>query len=126
MELSTPIRDLLAGYYEGFERKKDWESFLSDDFRFTGGDMTHTDPQVGKAAYRVVIQRLSRLYTGMRVSQILVEGDQAFVIANYDYVLPNGKKISGDVGEYWKAKGGKLTELRIFFDTAWFINNSKT
>jgi ketosteroid isomerase-like protein len=107
------------------QKKKDWESVSADDFRFIGGDMTKTTPVVSKAAYIEVIKRFSQMRTSMRVKEMIVDGDNACVIGNYDYVFPNGKSINGDVAEVWKAKDGKLASLTIFFDTFTFNLNSK-
>ena len=35
----------------------------------------------------------------MRVKDQVVDGDRAYVLANYDFSLPNGKKVNGDVVE---------------------------
>ena len=117
--------ELLEIYYKGFAKKKDWESVISDDFKFIGGDMTKTTPIVSKTAYIEVIKRFSQLWTTMRVKEMIVDGNNACVIGNYDYVFPNGKSINGDVAEIWKVKNGKLDSLTIFFDTLTFSTNSK-
>jgi ketosteroid isomerase-like protein len=118
-------KELIEIYYKGFAQKSNWDSVLSDDFKFIGGDMTKTTPVVGKAAYIEVIKRFSQLFTSMRIKQMIVEHDSACVIGNYDYVFPNGKSINGDVAEIWKVKDGKLDSLTIFFDTLTFSVNSK-
>ena len=53
-------KKLLESYYKGFAQKGNWESVLSDDFKFIGGDMTKTTPMIGKAAYVEVINRFSQ------------------------------------------------------------------
>lgn len=113
-------KELLETYYKGFAQKYGWESVISDDFKFVGGDMTNTTPVVGKQAYIEIIKRFSQLFTSMRVKEMFVEDDRACVLANYDYVFPNGKNINGDVAEFWKVKDGKLNSLTIFFDTLTF------
>jgi len=113
-------KELLETYYKGFAQKEGWDSVLSDDFKFVGGDMTKTTPIVGKAAYIEVIKRFSQLFKTMRVKDLIVKDDRACVIGNYDYVFPNGKSINGDVAEIWKVKDGKLDSLMIFFDTYTF------
>jgi len=35
-------KDILETYYKGFAQKQGWESVISDDFKFIGGDMTKT------------------------------------------------------------------------------------
>jgi len=125
MKSSLTTKELLETYYKGFAQKKDWDSVLSDDFKFIGGDMTKTTPLVGKSKYVEVIKRFSQLFTTMRVKEMIVDGDNACVIGNYDYVFPNGKIINGDVAELWKVKNGKLDLLTIFFDTLTFSVNSK-
>jgi len=118
-------KELLETYYNAFAQKQGWEMVISDDFKFIGGDMTKTDPIIGKQAYIDVIKRFSQLFQSMRVKEMIIDGDKACVIGNYDYLFPNGKSINGDVSEIWKAKDGKLVALTIFFDTLTFQVNSK-
>ncbi|MEO6971553.1 MAG: nuclear transport factor 2 family protein [Chthoniobacterales bacterium] len=118
-------KELLDTYYKGFAKKEGWDSVIADDFTFVGGDMTNTTPIVGKQAYIQIIERFSRLFTAMRVKEMIVEGERACVIGNYDYVFPSGTKITGDVAEIWKARDGKLASLTIFFDTDGFKVLSK-
>lgn len=119
------IQELLDTYYEGLARKEGWDGVVAEDFRFVGGDMTKRTPAVGRAAYQQVIQRLSRLYSGLRVVKRFVDGDQAFVLVDYDWTFPQGTNLRGPVAEYWKAEGDKLQELTIFFDTLTFDRLTK-
>lgn len=125
MKKSTSTKDILEIYYRGFAQKQGWDIVIADDFKFVGGDMTKTEPITGKQAYIDIISRFSRLFKAMRVKEMIIDGDKACVIGNYDYVFPNGKSINGDVAEIWRVKDGKLAELTIFFDTLTFQLNSK-
>ena len=116
---------LLETYYKGFAEKTGWDSVISDDFKFVGGDMTKRTPIVGKATYIQIIKRFSQLFTAMRVKEMMVADDRAYVLANYDYVFPGNKAINGDVVELWKVKDGKLDTLTIFFDTLTFERLTK-
>lgn len=53
---------------------------------------TNPSPVVGKQAYIEVIRRFSQRFESMRVQQMIVEGDKASVIGNYDFIFPNGAK----------------------------------
>ena len=118
-------KELLETYYRGLATKAGWELVIADDFEFVGGDMTKTEPTVGKAAYVETIRRFGRLFGSMQVAEMIVEGDRAYVCGRYDYAFPNGVRIAGDVAEIWRVRGGKLAALRIFFDTATFQANLK-
>ena len=48
-------KELLETYYKGFAHKQGWETVISDNFKFIGGDMTKTEPIVGKQAYIDII-----------------------------------------------------------------------
>ena len=117
-------KELLESYYSGFAQKKGWESVVSDDFKFIGGDMTKTSPIIGKTAYIEVINRFSRVFHNMRIKEMIIEGEKACVIGNYDYMFPNGAAMNGDVAEIWTVKNGKLDSLTIFFDTLTFDKNT--
>lgn len=125
MTTSEQTRQLLTAYYKGFAEKSNWEWTLADDFSYTGGEMTGTSPAVGKQAYVEVIKRFSQGFLSMRVQQMIIEGDAAGVIANYDFVFPNGARINGNVAEFWTTKEGKLGSLTIYFDTLTFMKNLK-
>jgi ketosteroid isomerase-like protein len=118
-------KELLDTYYKGFAEKKGWETVISDDFKFVGGDMIKTEPVVGKQAYIDIIRRFSQLFQNMRPKEMIIDGDRACVIENYDYVFQNGQAINGDVASVWKVKDNKLNELRIFFDTLTFQSNTR-
>lgn len=51
------MKELLQIYYKGFADKTNWESVITDDFRYTGGDITKQEPLVGKQAYIEIIKR---------------------------------------------------------------------
>ena len=87
--------------------------------------MTKRDPIVGKEAYVQVIKRFSQLFQSMKAKEMIIQGDKACVIGNYDYLFPNGQKINGNVAEIWTIKNEKLQSLTIYFDTLTFANNSK-
>ena len=118
-------KELLKTYYDGFAIKQGWESVIADDFKFTGGEMVNPNKTFNKQGYIEVIKRFSRLFTAMRVQEMIIDDNNACVIANYDYVFPNGKNITGNVAEIWKAKDGKLDSLTIYFDTLGFQVNTK-
>ena len=125
MENANITRQLLETYYKGFAQKSQWESVVADDFHYVGGDMNNRTPSVGKQAYVDIIKRFSQRFDTMRVKEMIIEGDRACVIGNYDFIFANGKRINADVAEQWTVKNNKLQSLTIYFDTLTFANNSK-
>lgn len=123
--MATTTRQLLDTYYNGFANKANWESVIADDFEYVGGDMKNTQPVIGKQAYVEIIKRFSQRFESMHVKRMVVEGDKASVIGNYNFVFPNGVKINGNVSENWTVKNGKLQSLTLYFDTATFMSNVK-
>jgi ketosteroid isomerase-like protein len=123
--MENSMRELLEYYYKGFANKSNWESVIAEDFQFIGGDMTKSEPIIGKQGYIEVIKRFSQVFKTMRVNKMIIQGDNACVIGNYDYRFPNGQEMNGNVAELWSAKSGKLQSLTIYFDTLTFATNSK-
>ncbi len=123
MENQALTKQLLDNYYKGFAAKSNWEDTIADDFQYVGGNMTATQPVVGKEAYVEIIKRFSERFQSMRVKQMIIEGDKASVIGNYDFQFPNGQKINGNVSENWTVKNGKLQSLTLYFDTLTFMTN---
>jgi ketosteroid isomerase-like protein len=125
MDNQALTRQLLETYYKGFAEKANWEDTIADDFQYVGGDMNNTKPVIGKQAYIEIIKRFSQRFQSMRVIQMIIEGNKASVIGNYDFQFPNGHKINGNVSENWTIKNGKLQSLTLYFDTLTFMTNSK-
>ena len=123
--MEKSMQQLLETYYKGFAEKSNWDSVIADDFQYTGGDMTKTEPLIGKQAYIEVIKRFSQVFTAMHVKEMIIQGDNACVIGNYDLRFPNGQEFNCNVAELWTAKNGKLQSLTIYFDTLTFANNAK-
>src|SRR4029078_4859037 len=119
------MKELLEIYYKGFAEKANWENVIADDFQYVGGDMTKTEPLVGKQAYIEVIKRFSQMFTSMQVKEMIIQGNNACVIGNYDFKFPIGQELNGNVAEIWTAKNDKLQSLTIYFDTLTFANNTK-
>lgn len=101
------------------------ESVIADDFQYIGGDITKQEPLTGKQGYIEVIKRFSQVFTAMRVKEMIIQGESACVIGNYDFKFPSGQEINGNIAELWTAKNGKLQSLTIYFDTLTFANNTK-
>lgn len=107
------MKELLEIYYKGFAQKSGWEQTLADDFVFI---MNDGEPLLGKATYVEMCKKFSQTYQTMRVNQTIIEGNNAFVLGNYDWILPSGDIKSGNVAEIWKAENGFLKELKIYFN----------
>ena len=125
MDNKQTTRQLLETYYKGFTEKANWENVIADNFEYIGGDMNNTQPVVGKQAYIEIIKRFSQRFEKMRVKQMVIDGDKASVIGNYDFVFPNGLKINGNVSENWTVENDKLKSLTLYFDTLTFMTNLK-
>ena len=125
MDNQAKTRQLLEIYYKNFAEKSNWESVIADNFEYVGGDMNNKQPVIGKQAYIEIIKRFSQRFESMRVNQMIIEGDKASVIGNYDFQFSNGHKINGNVAEFWTVKNGKLQSLTLYFDTLTFMTNLK-
>jgi ketosteroid isomerase-like protein len=125
MENQLSTKQLLETYYAGFAAKANWENTIADDFHYVGGDMNNLQPVVGKHKYIEIIKRFSQRFESMRVKQMIIDGNNASVIGNYDFTFPNGQKLNGNVSENWTVKNGKLQSLTLYFDTLTFMTNLK-
>ena len=61
MENQATTKQLLETYYTGFAEKANWDSVIANDFQYVGGDLTKTEPLIGKQAYIEVIKRFSKV-----------------------------------------------------------------
>jgi len=114
-ETVPTINELLKEYYSGLSKGGGWEHLLSDDFLLGG---TVTRETRGRDVY--VNLSFFKMVRGLRVKELIASGEKAFALVSYDLVSPNGKSFSSEVVEFWRAKGGKLVSVEIYFDTAAF------
>ncbi len=106
---------LLEEYYRRLERREGWSHLLSEDFLLSGAVAQETR---GRDAY--VNNGFFRLVRGLKVKELIVDGETGFALVGYDLVSPKGRSFSSDVAELWKARDGKLVSVAIYFDTAGF------
>ena len=108
-------QEVVKSYYKSQSKKDDqWKDLWADDAIFS--DASQTLLAKGKAA---VIQSFMPFLKGveaLKISQMIVEDDQACSIISYTYVNPKGEKMNQDVAELSEVKDGKLARLTIYFD----------
>ena len=108
-------RDLVQSYYDSLSRKDDkWQNLYSNDAVFS--DASQTLNAKGKVAVVQSFIPFLKGVEGVRVKQMIAEGERACAIVGYDYVNPKGQKMRQDVAEVWETKDGKLAKLTIYFD----------
>lgn len=112
---SRQTKELLEEYYRRLSRSGEWGHLLSEDFLLSGAVAQETR---GREAYKS--NGFFRMVKGLTVKELLVSGGSAFALVGYDLVSPHGRSFSSDVAELWKAKGGRLVSVAIYFDTAAF------
>ena len=112
---SNTTKELLDKYYNRLHKKGDLGSLLSEGFLMTG---TIAKESKGREAY--INNNFFKCILGLKVKSMIIEDDSACAIVNYDLISPKGNKFSADIAEIWKAKGGKLVSIAIYFDTAYF------
>ncbi len=113
---SATTRELLKRYYEELGKKSArWGDLLSENFLLTG-----TVPKESRGREAYVNNNFFKLVRSLRVKELIVDGEKACALVNYDLISPKGNPFSSDVAEIWKAKDGKLDSVAIYFDTSAF------
>lgn len=115
MEDMTEIKALLERYYDGVSKGSGWGHLLSEDFLLTG---TIAKESKGRDLY--VDNSFFKMVRGVKVRELIAEGDRGFALVSYDLVSPRGTPFSSEVAEFWKMNEGKLGSVAIYFDTAAF------
>lgn len=112
-------KETIQAYFNALIEKKNWESFLADDFEFT----SFTSPvkqTKGRDTYLQVTKRFYSMITKVELKNLLVEGESACAFTHYDLQPPNRPAFASDVAELFVVKDGKIVSLGIYFDTAPF------
>jgi ketosteroid isomerase-like protein len=109
-------KETIERYFKGLNEKKGWEGSIADDMIFVGA----TTKTKGREAYVQTTLGFLKVVTGVRVSNLIVEGGNACVEAHYDIVSPKGNASVCKVAEIFTVKDGQIGSSTIFFDTAAF------
>ncbi len=110
-------REIVQGYFDGIARKKGWEDFISDEMVFFGPNMGR---RTGKEEYVTATVRFLRAVDSSKVSQMIIEGDNACAVVRYELLSPKGNRLSADIAEILSVSNGKIASSTLFFDTAAF------
>jgi ketosteroid isomerase-like protein len=112
-------RDTIQGYLSGLKQKTRWDSFLSDDVKFTS--FTTPNKRVnGRAAYLEATKRFYSMITTLEVKDLLVDGQKACALTRYELQPPGGAAFHSDVAEVFEVRDGKITSFEIYFDSSPF------
>lgn len=115
------IRNLVQSYYLSLNQKDEkWQELYSEDAVFS--DASQTLNAKGKASVIQSFTPFLKGVEGVKVKQMIVEGEDSCAIVSYDYVNPKGEKMNQDVAEVWEVKDGKLAKLTIYFDLTAYRN----
>lgn len=114
-------KDIVQQYYKSLDQKDNkWHELWADEAVFTDASLTLNSK--GKSE---VIQSFTPFLMGVtqvRIKQLIIEKDNACVIAHYDYKNKKGDSMSQDVAEIWEVKNEKLDKLTIYFDLTTYRN----
>jgi len=112
-------KDTIRGYFDSLKQKSGWEDFLSDEMTFT----SFTSPikrVAGRGAYLEATKRFFSMITAVKVKDLIVDGDRACALTQYDLQPPEGPAFHSHVAEVFKVRDGKIASLDIYFDSAPF------
>jgi ketosteroid isomerase-like protein len=89
-------------------RNRDREAAL------TSGVASHSGGRRG------ALPRVDRSPRGLEVRSVIVDGDHACALTQYDLQPPVGPLFQSHVAEVFDVRGGKITAFDIYFDSSPF------
>jgi ketosteroid isomerase-like protein len=108
-------KELIQSYYDSLIRKdSQWQDLYSEDAVFS--DASRTLLAEGKQAVIQSFNPFLKGVAGLKVSQAIVEDEQACFLISYIYINSKKEQMKQDVAEMWEVRGGKLARLTIYFD----------
>ena len=108
-------KDIVQSYYDSLIRKDNkWQDLWAADAVFA--DASGSLNAQGKAAVIQSFIPFIKGVAGLKIKQMIIEGDDVCVIVSYDYVNSKGDRLNQDDAEVWNVKDGKLAKLILYFD----------
>ena len=117
--MTVTTGQLVRHYFVALARKRDWESFLAEDFAFT----SHASPSrrlSGKDAYLAGTQRFFSMVSSLELKELIADGASACALTRYELRPPAGPAFLSEVAEILVVKDGEIASLDIYFDSAPF------
>ncbi len=109
-------KDTVQRYYDGVTRKDGWQSVISDSMSFAQPGASTK----GKDAYVEVTARFLQKVKSSKVKELVIDGDKAYALVDYEVVSPRGDTRWFYVAEILSVKDDKIGSSTILFDTAAF------
>ncbi len=107
--------DIVRSYYESQINKNDqWKDLWAEDAVFA--DASGALSATGKEAVIQAFTPFLKGVSGLRLTEMIVEGKRACSIIRYTYINPKGATMDQDVAEVSEVKDGKLAKLTLYFD----------
>jgi len=109
-------KDVVLEYFNAFDKNKGWENLVSNDIKMS----SPTGTIKGKEAFIEMTNQFKQLVKTAKVKSIIVEGENASALTNYELVLPTNDNMNLEVAETISVKGQKIDSFEIYFDTVKF------
>ena len=103
--------EVVAQYHQAFSSGDGAKarSLLADDLHFKGPIEEFDNAE----AYMQSVAKLAQIVTGSDVKKVLADGDDVVTIYDLHTSTPAG---TSNIAEWATVKGGKIAEMRVFFD----------
>ena len=111
--------DIIERYFDCLSKNTGWEAYLSDGMVFT----SYTSPTrqiTGRDAYLESTRGFYSMIGTVRVRELIVDGDKACVLTQYELRPPSGETFTSDVAELFTVKNDKIDSFSIYFDSVPF------
>jgi ketosteroid isomerase-like protein len=109
-------KETVQRYYDGVARKDGWQSVISENMAFAQPGASTK----GKDAYVEVTARFLQKVRGTKVKELIIDGDKAYALVDYEVVSPKGDMRWFNVAEILSVRDEKIASSTILFDTAAF------
>jgi ketosteroid isomerase-like protein len=108
-------QDVINSFYNSVRSKDDrWQQLWAEDAVFA--DAARILDARGKEAVIKSFTPFIQGVAGLKVKDMILEGEKACFIISYTYVNAKQENMNQDVAEVWEVRDGKLAKLTIYFD----------
>ncbi len=110
-------RETIENYFAALQSQGGWDSYLADDLAFA----LHSTPVkriTGCDAYLESTKGFYGMITSVQVRDLLVDGNKACALTQYQLQSPSAQPFTSDVAEVFNVKDGQIDSLSLYFDSA--------
>lgn len=113
---AAKTEEIVLRFFHTFNNKTEWQPLLSEELEFQS-PVNHTTTKSDFIPLDIMFRQIVGSAT---LSALLVDGNHASALVNYQLYLPNGNSLNIEFSEIMLVEDERISSIRVFYNTIEF------